>query len=203
MDLDATDAAILRCLQEDARASLRTIAKKIGVSVPSVSSRLKNLEQLGIVRGYRVLLDPDRLEATGVALVVRTKPRAADEVARRIASRAWARRVLTGRPGWILVDVGLGHREDLDLILEEVSALPDVADVQDYVGLKTVKDEPAVLPSDRLTANVPCFECKGPILGEPVKVRLDGRYHYFCCHTCERLYVEKYGRIRAASRKHP
>ncbi len=201
MDLDATDAAILRCLQENARASLRTIAKKVGVSVPTVSSRLRNLEELGIVRGYRVLLDPDRLEATSVALVVKTKPRAADEVARRIASREWARRVLTGRPGWILVDVSLARREDLDLILEEVSALRDVAEVQDYAGLKTLKDEPAVLPPDRLRANVPCFECKGPIQGEPVKVRLDGRYHYFCCPTCERLYLEKYGRIKAAARK--
>ncbi len=201
MDLDATDAAILRSLQEDARASLRTIAKAVGVSVPTVSARLKNLEQLGIVRGYRVILDPDRLEAMSVALVVKTKPRAADEVARRIAAREWARRVLTGRPGWILVDVSLPHREDLDLIREEVSALPDVAEVQEYVGLKTVKDEPAVLPRDRLTANVPCFECQGPILGDPIKVRRDGRYHYFCCHTCERLYLEKYGRIKAAAKR--
>jgi endogenous inhibitor of DNA gyrase (YacG/DUF329 family) len=123
-------------------------------------------------------------------------------VARRIASRDWARRVLLGRPGWILVDISVARREDLGPILEEVSALPDVAEVQDYVGLRTVKDEPAVLPRDRLTANVPCFECQGPILGDPVKVRLDGRYHYFCCHSCERLYLEKYARIRAAARKH-
>jgi Lrp/AsnC family leucine-responsive transcriptional regulator len=201
MDLDATDAAILRLLLADARASLRTIAKGIGVSVPTVSARLKNLEQLGIVRGYRVLLDPDRLEATSVALVVKTKPRAAEAVARRIASRNWARRVLLGRPGWILVDVTLKDRKDLDPILQEVSALPDVAGVQDYVGLRTVKDEPAALPRDHLTANVPCFECHGPILGDPVKVRLDGRYHYFCCHSCEGLYLAKYRRIKAAARK--
>ncbi len=201
MDLDATDTAILRCLLEDARASLRTVAKRVGVSVPTVSARLKNLEQLGIVRGYRVLLDPDRIEATGVALVVKTKPRAADEVARQIAEREWARRVLTGRPGWILVDVSLLHREDLDLIRSEVSGLPDVVDVQEYAGLRTVKDEPAALPRDRLTANVPCFECQGPIVGEPIRVRRDGRYHYFCCHTCERLYLEKYSRIKAGARR--
>ena len=201
MDLDATDSAILHCLQDDGRASLRAIAKKIGVSVPTVSSRLKNLEQLGIVRGYRVLLDPDRLEATGVALVVKTKPRTADDVAQRLAARDWARRILLGRPGWILVDVSLAHREDRDLILAEVTSMPDVAGVQEYVGLRTLKDEPPILPRDRLRANVPCFECRGPILGEPVKARLDGRYHYFCCHTCERLYLEKYRRIRAAARK--
>lgn len=201
MDLDRTDAAILRCLQENARASLHTVAKKVGVSVPTVSSRLKNLEQLGIVRGYRVLLDPDRLAATSVTLLVKTKPRAADEVARRIASQAWARRVLTGRPGWILVDVSPLAPADLDPITAKVSALQDVVEVQEYAGLRTVKDEPVVIPGDHLIANVPCFECQGPIHGEPVKVRRDGRYHYFCCHTCERLYFEKYVRIKAAARR--
>lgn len=201
MDLDATDTAILRSLAEDGRASLRTIAKKVGVSVPTVSVRLRNLEQLGIVRGYRALLDPDRLEATSVALVVQTKPRAAESVAQRIAVREWARRVLTGRQGAILVEITLGRREDVDAILEEVSDLPGVADVRDYVGLRTIKDESAVLPEGPLSANVACFECKGPIHGDPIKVRLDGRYHYFCCHSCERLYLEKYGRIKAAARK--
>jgi Lrp/AsnC family leucine-responsive transcriptional regulator len=201
LDLDATDAAILRALQENARASLRTIAKKIGVSVPTVSARLRNLEQLGIVRGYRVIVDPDRIGATGVALVVKTKPQAAEDVARWIAARGWARRVMTGRPGWILVDVTVGHREEIDTILAEVSALPEVADVQDYIDLRTIKDIPAPLPEEQLSANVPCFECRGPIHGEPVKVRLDGRYHYFCCHSCERLYLEMYGRLRAAARR--
>lgn len=203
LDLDATDAAIVRSLQEDARASLRTIAKKIGVSVPTVSAHLRNLEQQGIVRGFRVVLDADRIEATNVALVVKTRARAADDVARRIAARAWARRVLTGPPGWILVEVSVDGRGSLDPILQEVSGFPEVTAVQNYVGLRTVKDEPVVLTGDQLAANVACFECKGPIRGEPVKVRRDGRYHYFCCHTCERLYLERYSRIRIAGRNRP
>ncbi len=202
MDIDATDAAILRCLQQDARASLRTIAKRIGVSVPTVSARLKNLELLGIVRGYRVLLDPDRLASSNVTLVVETEPRSGNAVARKLAARAWARRVLTGPRGSVLVDVSATTREEVAAILKEVTAVPHVSEVREYAGLKTVKDEPAVLPGGPLTANVACFECRGPIRGEPVKVRLDGRYHYFCCHTCERLYVERYERIKGAARKH-
>ncbi len=201
LDLDATDAAILRCLQEDARASLRAISKKVGVSVPTVSARLRNLEDLGIVRGYRVILDPERLDETTLALVVKTTLRATEAVAEKIAQSPWARRVLTGPPGWILVDATVVRREHLDRIHNEVSALPDVVDVQDYRGLRTVKDEPSALLSDHLSTSLVCFECKGPIHGEPVKVRRDGRYHYFCCHSCERLYLEKYGRVKAAARK--
>ena len=201
LKLDSTDTAILRCLQNDARASLRTIAREIGVSVPTVSTRLANLEQLGIVRGYRTLLDPERLDETTLAIVVKTKLRATKDVAKRLADREWARRVLMGRPGWILVDATVVRRDAVDRILKEISSLPDVVDVQDYVGLKSVKDEPPAVLTDRLSASLVCFECKGPIAGEPVKVRRDGRYHYFCCPSCERLYLEKYERIRTAARK--
>lgn len=201
MDLDATDAAILRCLQDDARASLRTVAKRVGVSVPTVSARLRNLEALGIVRGYRAVLDPERLDQTTLALEVKTRRASTDAVAQLIAGMGWARRVLTGRPGWILVDATAVRREEAEGIRKTVASLPGVLSVQAFGGLKAVKDEPAAVLSDRLSTPLVCFECRGPIHGEPVKVRRDGRYHYFCCHTCERLYLEKYGRIRAAARK--
>ena len=202
LELDETDTAILRCLQDDARASLRTIAKRVGVSVPTVSTRLRNLEQLGIVRGYRVLLDPERLDETVLALVVRTKPAATDRVARGIAESDWSRRVLVGKPGWILVDATVVRREEVNEVLRQITALPEVRAVQEFGGLTSVKDEPAALLAHPLSTSLVCFECKGPVLGEPVKVRRDGRYHYFCCHSCERLYLEKYDRIEAAARKH-
>ncbi len=201
MDLDATDAAILRALQEDARASLRTIARRVGVSVPTVSARLRNLEALGIVRGYRAVLDPERLDETAFALLVRTKRSETEAVARRIADASWARRVLTGRPGRILVDATVARREEVRGVLRDVASMPAVLAVEEYVGLKAVKDEPAALLDGPLSTSLVCFECRGPIRGEPVKARRDGRYHYFCCHTCERLYLDKYDRIKAAARK--
>lgn len=201
MDLDAIDTAIIRALQEDARASLRAIARKIGVSVPTVSSHVRNLEALGLIRGYSVVLDSERLGGGNLAFVARTRPEAAEEVAKRIATRAWARRVLVGRPGWILVDANGESAEDARALARYISGLPGVDEVQEYADLKTMKDEPSLVAGDRLAANVACFECKGPIHGEPVRVRLDDRHHYFCCHTCERLYVEKLGRMKAAARK--
>lgn len=199
MELDPIDGAILRSLQEDARASLRTIAKRVGVSVPTVSAHLKNLEELGIVRGYRVILATDQLDVTSVTVVVTAAAAAVESVARRIASRRWARRVLVGPPGRILVDAVLDRPENLGSILAEIDGLPQVMDVQHFEMLKTVKDEPALVAPNRLVADVACFECRGPIHGEAVRARRDGRYHYFCCQTCRRLYLEKYDRLRAAA----
>lgn len=199
MNLDDTDTAILRCLQRDGRASLRTIAKDVGVSVPTVSSRLRNLENLGIVRGYRAVLDPERLDETAVAFVIRTERDGAEEAARRIAEFPWARRVLMGQPGSILVDATVVRQEELQSLLRTVRAIPGVVSVQAFGGTRMLKDEPPAILSGPLSTSLACFECKGPIAGEPVRVRRDGRYHYFCCHSCERLYLEKYGRVKAAA----
>ncbi len=171
------------------------------MSVPTVSARVRNLEQLGIVRGYRAVLDPDRLDETSLALLVRTNPHQADDIARRIADSLWARRVLTGSHDSVLVEATLARREEIEALRREVSALPGVLDIQEFIGLTSVKDEPAALLSGRLSTSLVCFECRGPIRGEPVKVRRDGRYHYFCCHTCERIYLERYARIKAGARK--
>ena len=56
MDLDATDQAILRFLREDARLSFRELARRTGVSTPTVAAKVRRLESLGVIQGYRAIL---------------------------------------------------------------------------------------------------------------------------------------------------
>lgn len=69
MDLDHTDREIIRCLEKDARMSLRSVAEEIGVSLGTVSNRLKRLEDTKIIKGYRVEVDPDKV-GWGLTVVV-------------------------------------------------------------------------------------------------------------------------------------
>jgi DNA-binding Lrp family transcriptional regulator len=57
-ELDKVDAAIIRALQKDARASFAKIAKSCGVSIDTISKRFKKIEDKGIARGTTVLLNP-------------------------------------------------------------------------------------------------------------------------------------------------
>ncbi len=199
LDLDQTDIAILRCLEEDSRVSLRDIAKQVGVSVPTVSAHLATLEQLGIVKGYRAFLDPERLNEISVQLVIKTRLQATDEIAKQLAKLDAVRRVTVARSGWILVDATVLNRSDIDSLLERVAVFPDVVDCEHYVAVRTIKEEPRALVADALTTTLICFQCKGPIKGEPIKLRMDGRDHYLCCHSCEKLYLEKYKKLKAAA----
>ncbi len=50
--IDDIDIKILKTLQEKGRTKRNQLAKKVGLSVPSVSERLNKLEEHGIIEGY-------------------------------------------------------------------------------------------------------------------------------------------------------
>ena len=55
--MDAIDKRILMVLQEDAKANIKMIAEKSGLSVSPTFARIKKLEQLGYIKKYVALLD--------------------------------------------------------------------------------------------------------------------------------------------------
>lgn len=72
-DLDVTDARILDALAADGRISLADLAREVGLSSPSVSERLKRLEEAGVIEGYSVALNPAAL-GLPIAAWLRIRP---------------------------------------------------------------------------------------------------------------------------------
>ncbi|MBW7967085.1 Lrp/AsnC family transcriptional regulator [Bradyrhizobium sp. BR 10261] len=56
--LDPTDIAIIETLQDDGRISVSELGRQVGLSQPATSERLKRLEERGIIRAYRAVVDP-------------------------------------------------------------------------------------------------------------------------------------------------
>jgi len=69
--LDEVDVQILGMLQDDGRITNADLAKKVGLSPPSVLQRVRTLEKLGLIRGYHALLDHERLglKITALAMI--------------------------------------------------------------------------------------------------------------------------------------
>ena len=80
MELNDTDVKILQGLLEDARFSSRQIAKNVGVSVGTVLSRIKKMEDEGLIKGYSVILDHEKLgyQLTVVTEITVSKGRLAE-----------------------------------------------------------------------------------------------------------------------------
>lgn len=73
MPLDEVDTRLLRLLEGNARLSLADLARAVSLSPQSVSERLKRLEDVGVLTGYTVRLDPRAL-GLGVAAYIRVRP---------------------------------------------------------------------------------------------------------------------------------
>ena len=58
--MDATDLAILRALEEDARLPYVEIGERVGLAASSVHDRVRKLERTGAIRGYRADVDLER-----------------------------------------------------------------------------------------------------------------------------------------------
>ncbi len=197
MDLDSTDVAILRALQEDARRSFREIARRVGVSVPTVSARVANLEALGILGGYHAAIVPERLRQVRAILAVRCRPSRSDAVAAEVAAAPEVRWTVRTEDSRVFAEAVLPDRGLLGALVTRFRRVDGVTACEVHVGTGTAKDEPRVIVPDGATASVACYECGSPIEGRPVRLRLGGRTHYLCCPTCERLYRERYERLRS------
>jgi Lrp/AsnC family transcriptional regulator, leucine-responsive regulatory protein len=61
MMMDDIDIKILEILQKGGRTRRNDLAEAVGLSLPSVSERLRKLEEGGIISGYYAKLDPKKL----------------------------------------------------------------------------------------------------------------------------------------------
>ncbi|WP_062047383.1 Lrp/AsnC family transcriptional regulator [Bacillus sp. JCM 19034] len=68
--MDDINRRILDALQEEGRISMTELGKKISLSVPAVTERVKKLEDQGIIEGYKAIINPVKINKTVKAFVL-------------------------------------------------------------------------------------------------------------------------------------
>jgi len=143
MHLDETDVEILKALTLDARLSSRQIAKQCGVSIGTVLSRIKRMENEGIIRWYSALLDHEKLgyELTVVSEITVSKGRLL-EVENEIARLPNVCCVydVTGLIDAIIV-AKFKNREELGKFTKRLLAIPYVERTNTHVVLTSIKED--------------------------------------------------------------
>jgi DNA-binding Lrp family transcriptional regulator len=142
MELNETDKKILKNLLEDARFSSRQIAKNVGVSVGTVLSRIKKMEDIGIIKGYSAILDHEKLgyELTVVTEITVSKGRLV-EMENEIAKNPNVCGVydVTGLTDAVII-AKFKSREELGKFTKNLLALPYIERTNTHVVLTTVKE---------------------------------------------------------------
>jgi DNA-binding Lrp family transcriptional regulator len=143
MPLDEIDVEILRALVFDARLSSRQIAKQCNVSIGTVLTRIKRMEKEGIIKGYSVILDHEKLgyELTAITEITVSKGRLL-EVKNEIARLPNVCCVydVTGLTDAIII-AKFKTREELSKFAKRLLAIPHVERTNTHVVLTTIKED--------------------------------------------------------------
>ena len=146
--IDDVDRRILAVLLADARTSMRSIAEEVGVALGTVSNRVKRMEEMGVIHGYGVHIDAEKVGWTMTVLCgLRIEKGQLMEVQRRIAkdSRVFGIYDVTGEfDSMVLARVrDRAHLDDLSkTVLSSEGSIRTVT----HVVLNTVKQNGVQLP---------------------------------------------------------
>lgn len=146
-DLDAIDWKILRELQDDGRMTNVELSRRVGISAPPCLRRVKRLEDQGIIRQYRALLDNAALGMTVVAFALVGLNRQSDGDLKAfsklvegwpIVRSAW---MVSGDSDFFLHCVAADLATFQTFVIEVLTSAPNVDTVRTALTIRQVKDE--------------------------------------------------------------
>lgn len=145
--MDAIDRKILAALQEDGRLSLTDLAGRVSLSLSPCHRRLRELERIGAIKGYRAVVDAAVLGLGFEALVFvtmrqedRRTLRAFDAAVAEIAHVVQVQR-LFGDPDYLLRVVTADLAAYQQLYMEKLAELPGVQRLNSTIVMEQVVDQ--------------------------------------------------------------
>jgi Lrp/AsnC family transcriptional regulator, leucine-responsive regulatory protein len=148
--MDRLDETILDLLQADARATQAEIAKKVGLSQPTVADRIRKLEEAKVITGYAARVDPRKLgkDITAFIGVGIEHPKYFDAFAKRVMAldEVLECHRVAGEDSYVL-KVRTQNTRTLDtLLVESLRIIPGVTRTHSTIVLSSIKEETRVTP---------------------------------------------------------
>jgi Lrp/AsnC family leucine-responsive transcriptional regulator len=150
--VDYIDRSILRELQADGRLTNQELAQRVGLTASPCMRRVRQLEQDGVIKGYRAVIDPEAVGRGFEVLVSievkrdREAVEAVEAALQEIPDVIEAYR-LFGSPGCLLRIAVADLTAYEQLWIERLTTLAGVTEVNSQIVMKRIK-EPRFLPVD-------------------------------------------------------
>jgi len=145
--IDEIDAKILELLQENGRMKRNAIAEIVGLSVPSVSERMRKLEERGVIMGYHAVVDAKRMHYD-ITAFIRVSVDGSAHYPAFVAEAYSLPEVLevhsiTGE-GSHIIKIRTRSTTTLERLLSSVQGLPGVHGTSTSIVLSTFKETRSV-----------------------------------------------------------
>jgi DNA-binding Lrp family transcriptional regulator len=159
--MDAGTRHILECLEEDARLGHEKIATLTGLSVGEIDKRVKEMEDSGIIRRYKTIVDWDLAGDDYVYAVIELQVSLERNLGyQAIVERLYkfpevrSVRLLSGQYDLSLTVSGKSMKEVAFFVAEKISTLEQVQHTTTHFVLKTYKEDGIILYEQEHTARL-------------------------------------------------
>lgn len=127
-ELDSLDRQLIAALQVNARESVASLARRLGVARTTVLSRLQRLEKQGVIHGYTVqLAAPFHEQGLQAYAGIIVKPKLGNQVLRQLSQIPEVESAATVSGEFdLMIWLRARSTEELDLLLDTIGALDGV-----------------------------------------------------------------------------
>jgi DNA-binding Lrp family transcriptional regulator len=201
--LDEIDSKIIELLQKDGRMMYKDLARLTRVSLPTIRYRIKRLMDMGLIKGFTVVLDPEKISGkTRAILTIDGRSSDLDKIAEKLAEMKEVREAFVGTGSFGVlakVDVDdIGQFEEL--VARRISQIPEIESTKSSILVRAVKEEYGVTVKPQVGLRLKCPFCNSLISGDPYVEEIRGVPHYFSGKACADAYKE---RFVEKGQKHP
>ena len=146
-ELDQTNRKILAELVANARIPISELARKVGLSKTPVALRIKQLEEMGLITGYRAILSPLKLGLTHVTYVEArlndTRQKALEQFNDGVRAIAEIEEcyMIAGGFDYLLKVRSRDMTHFRQIMAERISALPHIHATTSYVAMEAVVEQ--------------------------------------------------------------
>lgn len=192
--LDRIDVGIIELLQTDGRMMYKDIARQTNVSLPTVRARIRRLTDLGVIKKFTVIVDPDKIRGkVRTLLLIQANPTDIEQVFTKLSEIEEIRELYATAGSYTLVAKGeVSDVSELGkLTTEKLPQVRGILSVNSLLITKTPKEEygASVLPEDVVVYK--CDFCGMPIEGKPVIEWINNVRYRFGAEDCAAAFKEK------------
>ena len=140
--IDKLDRQLIALLQSNARDSTTNLSKKLGIARTTVHERIARLERNGTIKGYSAVLSRDPFEQYNQCMIMLDISKQKQNRILEYLQRYPELKLLQSMNGEcdLLCWFEVPHLEDIDALLEEVTAIDGVGAARSMVVLATKID---------------------------------------------------------------
>jgi Lrp/AsnC family transcriptional regulator for asnA, asnC and gidA len=141
--LDDVDRKIISILQQDSRISFSRLAKMLNLSESTIHMRVKRLREAGIIRGFCVDVDLDKVGMKVLAFVLlKADPKKYEDILRKLTEIKEVFEIydVTGEY-YALLKVRVSDKEELAKVLDKIGNMEGVTSTYTMFVLRVIKEK--------------------------------------------------------------